>query len=1006
MVTVAQAEKQIRDVESQLATSEQQVRSQFVPGTIESQFRFGSARNIKLARQDLARQKKISFGNIALQRESLEETKQEVATAKKVQQAQQAQQQKEATRQQLIRSVQNRLNKGKGFGVAFQQLSKADQKLFKEAKGRSERAIISSAESKVGQTLSGEARGELLAKGSISIPGISLLNIPQQTLAKPSDLGVIDIKPQFLSDAPLQSLVQDKGFFKTTTKDVGSLLEFAFVQPFKSASQEFTKAGKQIKQIDTKDSKLASIGTQTLGTGFGIVGEVIPQTKVGVGFLVVAPPLISKAPVIVQQFTGIGIGILGGKQALDSDLSVEQRGAGALFAVGGFGGAALAGKPLPTLSLREQGARASQIAKQALSKADKALAKSLSGRLKTLETLDIGAAKLKLDAPSALGSVVKKEQTLGIALDTATKSQLTQKFSGLNFKSLGLDKPIDVTRGSQFSRTELTISRPTKAQITTGALGDIQRTVDFQKIAPLTERGAGALFKDTSLEFVSVSKGIETPTGALAQVGLQSRVGSGGRLRDDAFFTVRKGAKDEFAIIETFKPARKTTKKVGEFEVTDFRPLRSIGTQRVDITSSGEIGGKGGLSLSRLRATTELIPDKRGRISADEFLTRFGESPTTKRGLRIKEEERLIGSLKLDKQPLVDVKLDISPKGLGLTSDIGTTQKSLDVTLTRRLPQVRPKDEILNLGRDLDLGTGSRGSQITDLIQTQKSDLILKSIPTPKLSKSISQPKGTQPTTLIAPIKSDLVSGSTIFSIPASTIKPFRQASAFDIDTSGKLQLGLPTTPNGTPGLVGVGGIQTLEFDSPLEKDIGGLKPTTLTSNRVSTRFDTSFKLDTSSGLDFRQGLEFGLGLAQPQIQIPRDRLKFGEGLLEEQITSQTGIFDFPSPTGGKPTSRVGVPFRDILGVGGRGFIPPFAPSLGGFGVGKRKKPSKKRKRKVRPSFTASVLDLEAFERIKISPEFGISPFTIRRKLVKRSKKKKVTKKKVTKKKVTKKKKK
>lgn len=261
-------EEQIRQRETLLGRQEQELRSAFIPGTVKSQLELGSAQALRKARLQLQEKKKVGLLSIFQQQQSLEESKTQVSAFRQAEQ-------KEKDRQRFIRNVQKRISRGRGFGPDFANLSKSDQDAIFKSVRDSERALIQatikSAESEIGQTLSPEARAELIKKGTVEIPGISLLT--PLSFAQPSDL----TPPQLQSLAIKSDLAPSQdGFLKTTRKEVGSLLQFAFVQPFRSGSEVLKEGGGFVREVDVGDSKIASFGTQTLGktleVGGGFVG--------------------------------------------------------------------------------------------------------------------------------------------------------------------------------------------------------------------------------------------------------------------------------------------------------------------------------------------------------------------------------------------------------------------------------------------------------------------------------------------------------------------------------------------------------------------------------------------------------------------------------------------------------------------------------------------------------------------------------------------------------------
>ena len=203
--SVAQAEQELQSIEQQVLSSQQQLssqeaslQSQFVPGTIEAQFRLqrepgGAAVALGRQRQQFEVQREIGLSNIATQRQQLAELTPQIETRRveigRVRSAQEA----EATRQSRISNVLSRASQGKTLGSDFSKLSKADQNILgtaiSEAQDRAERTAIRQTENLLGLTLSQASREELIG-GRLSIPGISAINPPQidQSFARPEDL--------------------------------------------------------------------------------------------------------------------------------------------------------------------------------------------------------------------------------------------------------------------------------------------------------------------------------------------------------------------------------------------------------------------------------------------------------------------------------------------------------------------------------------------------------------------------------------------------------------------------------------------------------------------------------------------------------------------------------------------------------------------------------------------------------------------------------------------------
>lgn len=163
-------------------------------------------------------------------------------------------------------------------------------------------------------------------------------------------------------------------------------------------------------------------------------------------------------------------------------------------------------------------------------------------------------------------------------------------------------------------------------------------------------------------------------------------------------------------------------------------------------------------------------------------------------------------------------------------------------------------------------------------------------------------------------------------------------------------------------------------------------------------RFTSVNLIGELQGTSFR-GLQGGR-FVSPQITAPLTIPAFGTGILLEtpertrqrEITTQ--LFDFGKPQ--VPSTRTIGGFGIVAPARGGGGLFPFPPFLGGSGGrGRRVRGRKKRKVRIRPSFTATALDL-------IGPlpkptvlggiDIGILPGRIRRIPVKRKKKGKRTK--------------
>ncbi len=318
------------------------------------------------------------------------------------------------------------------------------------------------------------------------------------------------------------------------------------------------------------------------------------------------------------------------------------------------------------------------------------------------------------------------------------------------------------------------------------------------------------------------------------------------------------------------------------------------------------------------------------------------------------------------------------------------------LTGTRTLRTTRARIRPTVTGFEIDLGTVGAGQEITGLgaVRTsgRRSTLQAQQLVDPNLGAALQAARGALRTPPIPRTRGpslDVIGleARRIADLPSAVggrglglrtdLASFRGPSVgFDFQgTAGPLELSLPRS-RGPTGITGLG------------LDLGLID-----------------RAGLASGL--------GLGLGLGAVQAPATRTRLGLGLIQLPATAQVPLSRQFQPTA--QASRTAqrtrtlqlqaslAPTLDVFpGVRrGRGFGTPFGgfplpgiPTFGDFGEPSKPRKGRKRRAPIRPSFTAEALGLEAFEQLVPSAQFGISPFEIRRRLVKRPKKKKSKKKK------------
>lgn len=957
MVSISEAEKNIKTIESQissraqqLSTQEQQIRKQFIPGTIESQFEFGSAAALRGARAGLKIRQQESLGAIFVGQRELDVTRSQVA---------ERQAQIESARA-VKRAQEDRI-----------RIAKVARKTGLREFGERERPITD--------------QGVLIPEGAIgSLAGGGFLigSTGGQTLATP-----IEVKP--IQNLETGGILFSQVQIEKSKIDLPQTKFQQFISPLSNVELAKTRdvvlgkvTGKDPQQIsqlfeektpapikfiaDVRGAAFEELGREPVKTAivFG-VGGVAGGVVKGAGFAVArfAPSLIPASRVV----TTVGGGALGtffvGSAGLQIASAQPQDRAQIIGEIGleagafgtGFGlGSKLVGGLGSSFATRQSN-KLLEGANIQLREADTQIGLNLKSRIKLLEGLDATSARLKLDIPSATGSIVKREEGLSIQVTDKISSKVADAFSIGTLRALSPPKGRDVLKGVDITQSSITISRPQQFDLVTGSQADILKTVNVGKIAPLSEGGAGVFFQPIETSFISASKGIVTESGQLATIGAQFRVGSRGRLVDETFFTLRgeKGL-GEFTL---FKQPRRTTRKQDGFIIESFPFARIIGKQTVKVSGLQTQEFIPGTTLSRFNIETGLLPSKKSRISAEEFTTLFQGSPSGVKGFKLKEEVGLSLQTKSGKNPFVDFKLDIVPKGLKTSLELGTKQTIGEVTLTRRLPQRRQPPGLIDKGLT-NIPSSKPSTALADVFQIQTTKKVVsKFVPAPTLSQVKIQP---------------LTSPSSIFKIPTSDIKASFQPL---IATGGALGLKFPTQTGSLREPVFV---KSFDFQTP--------RPRTNTFSFESSKVDLG--LATKSETDL-----FSIGKTDLGLKIIPATITTQTPFLDQPILTGIGTPPpTPTPTTRRPPprrpTRITPPTRDGL------FFPPIVPTLGGFGVKAKPRKRTKRPQRIAPSFTAGVLDLTAFEKIQVSPTFGISPFEIRRKLIKRPKKKKKTKKK------------
>ena len=162
--------------------------------------------------------------------------------------------------------------------------------------------------------------------------------------------------------------------------------KFVLVKPFQVLSTAFKESGAELKQSKSKTLNVA-------GVGVGAVGELIPRTPLGLGIVaggVKGIPLLAK-PLRIGVLGGFAFE--GGRGALNTDLTAEQRVASGII---GFGGLAGAVAETPFVANR----RFLRLQNKKITETVKALERSGKFTPKEIKTIDVGLrAGVKLELP-------------------------------------------------------------------------------------------------------------------------------------------------------------------------------------------------------------------------------------------------------------------------------------------------------------------------------------------------------------------------------------------------------------------------------------------------------------------------------------------------------------------------------------------------------------------------------------------------------------------------------
>lgn len=217
-------------------------------------------------------------------------------------------QQQAQNRINRINSILQRVGRGKNVGSDFSRLSKSDQglitKLISESKGRFERTTIRGVESQIQQTLTPEARAELIGKGFVRIPGLATQSFPITKVTIPGaqvsaitippklrglDRQIVNVKKQLFQlerkPIPQRTLTEKSRITGLQAKLDALSITRAATTPIKTATgivTGVTRLGKEIVEFGIKGGEppLAGVGEELRrrpeASVLGLAAIVIP----------------------------------------------------------------------------------------------------------------------------------------------------------------------------------------------------------------------------------------------------------------------------------------------------------------------------------------------------------------------------------------------------------------------------------------------------------------------------------------------------------------------------------------------------------------------------------------------------------------------------------------------------------------------------------------------------------------------------------------------------------
>lgn len=942
MVTIAEAEKQVGTLEAQIAgrerqlkTQEAQLRKQFVPGTIESQLRLGSGQALKEAREQLATRQRVGLSDIFTAREELGTARGQVAE-----------------RQKQIESVRAK----RRAAERVIRIAKVERKIGLRKLSKSQQRAIASAEETLQFSLGPSARSELLFKGSLDISGF----------------GTTTLTPLPSRIEPLQSLAPLTSVPSTTT--------FGKVDSISALGPSFTSKG-----FFTAEAEQRSRGTLDIGFGEAVIlsGKAAIRERGKPGFIssVFAPfervglkkdleefplrdapgtttgTIISEPGFIPQAFDPTRATF--GRQREQRDIAL-----GIPFLE--------AGLPLEVIATRRAGKISKGIQTDIdLGKIDLAQGELLFQQKFEQEFSPIFEVRRRETKPlleSGLGRKIQIGIVIGGSLGLGATPRGAAAVSGF----VGASGVKHIT--TAFLGKDLTGTQRLKA----GGIGLFETGLSVGFGVSGVRRAARGV-DIAGLESISEKEFIK-------QAGIRLQ-GPSGQKGIDVLRGQRKfgGITEDIEIVSPFKQVGERTTRFGgtvkrdlQFTSFDTGELKTI-TQKFDVIGVGERRGfpitkrtdvlkefQSFTGAADLRLTTQvesILPSgklpKTGRIEVRRFngkperLNFLGTSRQVKDVFGVQKggqafitEAEFVQFAGLKPTGLVTKETIFrGKKGIDL---IGVEPKLLSGSLkgggTLRIVKLRePPSRGLPEGI---FSTGGGGRLV--------SERVLKT-PSPTSIFKIQEKIGTFP---IQKPRTDLFKPTTrtvgigvgttqreLFKIPVSTIPPSFQQPQIG---GGVLGLKIPTTKGGltigldfrVKGRERLGVVSGLEFKQlPLEKTKLGL-----------------FSVSLPKQADLTKQLQSSALITKTQ-----QRLKTQQQ-FQDAFTTQ--------PPGRAPRTPRGPSDFAFFPVG-------FIPTLGGFGVRKRKKKGKKKPGRVAPSFTSSALDLRGpFP--KVSKQFGISPFKLR----------------------------